>query len=294
MNRLTHIKARSGFTLIEVVASLAILAILLSSVFVVYERTSSHIIAQTIEERALAVAQRQMEILIAMRQEPDSDKTSGWDDFDPMFQWHISLKRETTGSAPPKPNLTNTVIKAVVTVEWDERSNLGFDFDESYDDYDDGYEKDDFDQYDEMDDTDWDEEDWIEDISDRELYERNQQTQRRLQEVATKIELVRYFEHQGFKPIAGQPIAVPIVREIAPEPQWYLDLVDRLGREPTPTEIIQQMFKMGEISEETMVEMQFPTDPEIEDSEDDQDDIEKILSEQFPDIDLEDLGQSTN
>ena len=106
-----------GFTLIEVVASVAILAFLLTSGFVAYERTGDRILAQTLEERALSVAQRQMEMLIASGQEPNSIDLDGIDEDDPMFSWRIELRRETFAGLP----LTlSSPIKATIKVEWDE------------------------------------------------------------------------------------------------------------------------------------------------------------------------------
>jgi len=90
---------------------------LLTSGFVAYERTVDRIRAQMLEERALSVAQRQMEMLIASGQEPNSIDLNGIDEDDPFFSWRMDLRRETFGGVP----LTlASPIKATITVEWEE------------------------------------------------------------------------------------------------------------------------------------------------------------------------------
>lgn len=111
-----------GFTLIEVVASVAILAFLLTSAFVAYQRTGDRIIEQILEERALSIAQRQIEMLIASGQEPNSIDLEGIDEDDPFFSWRLDLRRESFGGLP----LTlSSPIKATVTVEWEEEQLFG-------------------------------------------------------------------------------------------------------------------------------------------------------------------------
>ena len=68
-----------------------------------------------------------------------------------------------------------------------------------------------------------------------------------------KVELVRYFA--GLKPLPGQAVAVPIQTEIEEEPQWYIDLRQKLGREPTVDEALQELVRIGELPQGFMEEM---------------------------------------
>lgn len=263
-NTLKNRSTDGGFTFIEVLVSLAILGIMLSSTFISYERTLDNVTGQTLEQRALSVAQRQMEILIATRQEPDSDQTSGWDEFDPLFTWHLTLLRESFGTEPPKPDLSNTVIKATVTVEWDTEEDIDYRYEET-DFFDEDENFDEFDEFDEFED-DWDKEGWDERPENRyENWEDDLDEQ-------NSIQLVRYFAHSGFKPIPGQPVAVPLTRETPPSPQWYVDLMNRLGREPTPEEVIKELFKQNEIPQEMLEHMDFGDEVDFEDEPEDDED----------------------
>jgi prepilin-type N-terminal cleavage/methylation domain-containing protein len=109
-----------GFTLVEVVASMAIIAILLTGVLVAYQRTLDAIIRQQLRERGFAVAQRHMETLLATIQEPNSINLPTPDELDPLFTWQLDLQRITLEGAPPEANLGNTVIQATITVECEE------------------------------------------------------------------------------------------------------------------------------------------------------------------------------
>ena len=81
-------------------ACVAILSFMLTGAFVAYERTGDRIVAQILEERALSVAQRQLEMLIASGQEPNSVALNGFDEDDPQFSWRLDLQRESFGGLP--------------------------------------------------------------------------------------------------------------------------------------------------------------------------------------------------
>jgi len=46
------------------------------------------------------------------------------------------------------------------------------------------------------------------------------------------------------KPLPGQSVAVPLTN-VAEEPQWYIDLRERLGRDPTADESFEEMDRLG-------------------------------------------------
>lgn len=109
-----------AFTLVEIVASVAVLAILLSGIMVAHNRTMELVVRQTLRDRACDVAQRQMETLIARRQEPTPDQLTGRDEIDPLFTWTMTLKRESfTGSSA---NLSSP-IKTTLRINWDSMDN---------------------------------------------------------------------------------------------------------------------------------------------------------------------------
>jgi len=105
-----------AFTLVEIVASVAVLAILLSGIMVAHNRTTDMIVRQTLMDRACDVAQRQMEILIATRQEPTPEQLTGRDEIDPLFTWTMTLKRESFAGS--STNLSSP-IKATLRINWD-------------------------------------------------------------------------------------------------------------------------------------------------------------------------------
>jgi len=105
---------RKGFTLIEVIASIALMAILLGGVYSVLNNTAQKVTSSMIRERAVEVARRQMELLIVSKQEPDSAGLENIDDIDESFTWQIDLERKTVGNKVP--TLENTIIHATVTV----------------------------------------------------------------------------------------------------------------------------------------------------------------------------------
>ena len=115
---------RRAFTLIEVVASLAFIAVMLTGVLVAFRKTVDYSVGHILDERSAAVAQRQMELLLASGQEPESVDMQGYDEMDERFRWQLSLRRVAVGGGQPLPDLTNTVIEATVTVEYDEVATI--------------------------------------------------------------------------------------------------------------------------------------------------------------------------
>jgi prepilin-type N-terminal cleavage/methylation domain-containing protein len=109
-------QGRSGFTLIEVVASLIVLGILLAGVLASYHRTIDTVAAQMLRERSVLVAQRHMETLMANLQEPNSINVPLQDELDELFTWQLDLKRIALDNSVPEENLANTLIQATVTV----------------------------------------------------------------------------------------------------------------------------------------------------------------------------------
>ena len=109
---------RRAFTLVEVAGSIIILGILLGGVMVAYSGVKDTVTSEALRERAVGVGQRRMELLLASRREPNSTDMHGQDDLDPSFDWQLQLTREAAGAESARPDLSNTVIKAVVTVYW--------------------------------------------------------------------------------------------------------------------------------------------------------------------------------
>lgn len=194
-----------GFTLIEVVAGVFLLAIMLATVTVAFHRTVEAVIDKSFEERAGAVAQRRLELLIASRQEPNTINLRGRDEFDPIFRWELSLSREAVGNKPPREDLSNTVIKVVVRVTTDEEGG-------------------------------------------RE---------------SSIVQMTRYFA--SLLPLPGSDVAVPLIPE-QKEAQWYVELRDRLGREPTMEETLQEMVRVLDLPEDLMfLDVDDDEDEDIED-----------------------------
>ena len=119
-------KTRRAFTLIEVVASMLILGVIFGSVLLSFDRGTDAAVVQSVRERAVAVAQRRIETLLATRLEPNSTPQHGQDEVDELFSWTLNLSRESVTSTPPKSDLSNTVIKAVITVYCDSLADAGF------------------------------------------------------------------------------------------------------------------------------------------------------------------------
>jgi prepilin-type N-terminal cleavage/methylation domain-containing protein len=126
MNKIIQLNGNSlgmnAFTLVEVMCSVMLLGILLSSVMTVYQRTTDGIVKKVMMEDAMEVAQRRMEILIASEQEPESSERSGQDDINESYFWSLELVREQVSDAPL--TLKNSYIKATVTVGWEHTDSL--------------------------------------------------------------------------------------------------------------------------------------------------------------------------
>ena len=169
-----------AFTLVEVVVGVALLAIILTSALVAFHKTTDGVWDQTLKERAGAVAQRHIELLLTSLQEPNSAERSGQDEWDPMFAWELDLQRESMDASPAT---LKSPVKVTVTVAWDPV----------------------------------------------------------IEGSASEIALVRYFPATAIKPIPGYPVTVPVT-QLLEDPDWYVELVEELGREPTFEETIKKML----------------------------------------------------
>jgi Tfp pilus assembly protein PilV len=172
-----------GFTLIEAMAGILILVIMLETFVVAFQRTVNSAATATLRERATAVAQRHLEMLMANPQEPNSVGLPGLDEIDPLFAWQMNLKRITIGTRGTYENLSNTVIEATVSVQCESDKNLS----------------------------------------------------------AKPVKLIRYFA--TMKPKPGNTIAVPLTPD-DPENIWYIELKQKLGREPTLKESLEYMLQL--------------------------------------------------
>ena len=184
-------RGRGGFTLVEVACSMIILALMLTGFMASFRLLGDKIVKRDLERRALAVAERQLEALLASREEPDPGDRQGTDEMDPEFTWEMELKRVSVGDEQPRLDLKNTVIEVTVTVR-----PAGFSF------------------------TDFD-----------------------------SIKLTRRVVE--LKPLPGQAVAVPLTRELE-EPDWYIELRRKLGREPTAEETFQALLENLGVSEESL------------------------------------------
>jgi hypothetical protein len=193
---------------------MVLLALMLTGVLVAYRRTMNAISRHTIRQHAAAIAQTRMETLLAIRQEPNSADLSGRDELQGEYTWEYTLSREVIGSAVPAKDLSNTVIKAVVTVRHE-----------------------------------------------GDLYEDD----------PVEVELTRYFG--SLKPIPGQPVAVPLTPEIE-EPDWYLALKEKLGREPTAEEAMAELLRNEDLPPD-LAELLQDTNSYQTEPEDDWDDDEE-------------------
>ena len=186
----SSVMRRRGFTLVEVMASAAILAIMLTGIITIYSRTLDQVADQTITHRAAAVAQRQLELLLASNREPDISELEGRDEFDPDFIWTMELSRVPIGVAQPSSVAEDTVIEAVVSVVRES------DFQ------------------------------WSEPL----------------------VTMARYYS-SDMEPLEGNQYAV-MNSQVDDEPPWLMDLRDRLGREPTLDEILQEMMSVGVLNQD--------------------------------------------
>jgi len=195
---------KSGFTLLEVIASSVLLISILATIIVAFYNTTDSIDKHILRRRAYAVAQRHMELLLASQQEPESYGLPNPDDLDLFFNWQLDLKRTSADDSPPKPNLSNTVIVATVTVDCIYPESKPFE----------------------------------------------------------PVELTRYFA--TLKPKPGEAIAVPLTQD-KEEELWMIELKEKLGREPTLNEILQHVFKIEELPQELLEELDIEPDETPED-----------------------------
>ncbi|MBN2377859.1 MAG: type II secretion system protein [Sedimentisphaerales bacterium] len=109
--------ANRGFTLVEVVVSLLILAIMFGGILLAFQRTSDHIVLQNMRSRAAGVAQRRMELLLADRTEPNDSQLHGEDEIYPSFSWRLALERQVVSESTAPGRAAAAVIWATVLVE---------------------------------------------------------------------------------------------------------------------------------------------------------------------------------
>ena len=110
-----HTRVNKGFTLIEVAASVVLLSILLSGVYMLLQNSTKSVANNLIRERALEVARRHMEMLLVTKQEPDSTGLETIDELDPDFTWTLDLEREALEGMAA--TLEKTLIHATITVK---------------------------------------------------------------------------------------------------------------------------------------------------------------------------------
>ena len=79
------------------------------------------------------------------------------------------------------------------------------------------------------------------------------------------VELIRYFA--TLRPKPGQTVAVPLTSD-KQEALWYIELKEKLGREPTLRETLQQLLKVEDIPPELLEEIDLTDPNDIEDDED--------------------------
>ncbi len=178
-----------GFSLLEAVASVLILAMIVGGMIVAYDKTTDTLLEVSERTAAMAVAQRQMETLLDSRMEPNAHELQGQDEFEPRFSWRLILSREPIADSAAR-SAANTVIKATLQVE-----------SVMLDDH-------------------------------------------------KPVELIRYLG--SLDPLPGQSMAVPFEPEEAP---WLEELREKLGREPTLDEIIQEMIRRGDMSTNMAAEL---------------------------------------
>jgi len=186
-----------GFSLLEAVVSVLILAMIVGGVIVAYSKTTDKLLDVSERASAMAVAQRQMENLLDSRIEPNAHELQGQDEFDPRFSWRLVMSREPVAGSTGGMSAANTVIKATLQVE-----SVFIDDNEP-------------------------------------------------------VELIRYLG--SLDPLPGQTMAVPFQPEEAP---WLEELREKLGREPTLEEVIQEMIRRGDISPDMVTELGLPLEPE--------------------------------
>jgi len=188
---------KSGFTLIEAVAGILILVIMLGTFIVAFQQTVGAAATATLRERATAVAQRHLEMLLADPQEPNSVGLPSIDEIDPLFVWQMNLKRITIGTRGTYQNLSNTVIEATISSQCASDENRSI----------------------------------------------------------QPVKLTRYFAIM--KPKPGNTIAVPLTPD-DPENIWFIELKQKLGREPTLKESLEYMLQLEGLPAEWAQEIELP------------------------------------
>ena len=108
-----------AFTLVEVIVSTLILGIMISGMLFAFHRTKEGTYQYALRERAAAVGQRRLEMLLSTYQEPNNLYLYGKDDLDPLFSWTLNLERILVDETSLYRNVENTIIKATVSVEAD-------------------------------------------------------------------------------------------------------------------------------------------------------------------------------
>ena len=106
-----------GFTLLEVIVSTLILGILFSGMLLAFHRTQEGSYQYALYERAAAVGQRRIELIMATIQEPNGLFLQGQDEIDPLFFWNLNLERILIDESSLVKKIDNTIIKATVSVE---------------------------------------------------------------------------------------------------------------------------------------------------------------------------------
>ena len=113
------LRRRAGLTLVEVMAAVTLLTILMTGVYAFYDRMTTAVIDREFAQRATAVAVHRIEQLLGSGQEPDVVDMRGPSELDSDFFWEMTLTREVVGTEAPRPDLSNTVIRAEVRVDVD-------------------------------------------------------------------------------------------------------------------------------------------------------------------------------
>jgi len=190
----------NGFSLIEAVVSVLILAMIVGGALLAYSNTTDKLLDASERAAAVAVAERQMEYLLDSRIEPNAHELHGQDELDPRFTWHLVLSREpveSIGGRSGSMSTANSVIKATMRV-------------------------------------------------DSEMFSREE-----------PVELIRYLG--ALDPLPGSAMAVAPLSEEEP---WIKELREKLGREPTLEELIQEMIRRGEMSPATAEDLGIETERE--------------------------------
>ncbi len=267
---------RKAFTFIEVMAAVLLLSMILAGMYVGMEKTADKVMDQTQRQRAMAVAQQKMELLIATKKEPEVSQMSGRDRMDPEFVWHWNLTRENFSPLPNKPDLSNTVIKATITVIWEDKDiqQVGFEdpsyrrnenlrdgqrrrnsssdplgyYDDQGNYVEDNYEyQENYSEYEELDSQSGTEGLGMKLEDGRLRATKSVSKQSKIfSGIEQKVELSRFFAHIGFKPRKGQTVAVPAQDDALPD-RWYMDLKQKFGREPFPEEVMEYLMNNLEV-----------------------------------------------